>query len=274
MNKENITNDCSFFYVDESGDLTFFVKNKPINFNNSTVSKYFMIGTIRIKSDRDKVSTAFNQLRNELLKNPSVKKIPSAHKIAQMFHAKDDANIIRREVFKLIKQFDFSVQVIVRRKQAIIDKIKEQYKQTGIKTIISEKDIYNSMISTLFKRSLHKTDCQIYFSQRGKTFNEESLKQAIEKAKRNFFLKYKIKNTHKIDIFSSQPQSHIGLQIIDYYLWALHRFYNYEDDSYFNFLKDDFKLIIDMDDKKNRDYGEYYDCKHNPISLNKIKGVS
>ena len=156
---------CSSFYVDESGDLTFFVKNKPVNFNSSTVSKYFMIGMIRLKSDRKEVSTAFNSLRNELLQDPFVKKIPSAHKISQMFHAKDDADIIRREVFKLIKKFDFSAQVIVRRKQTILDKVKEQYKQTGIKTTISEKDIYNSMISALFKRSLHKNDCQIYFFQ-------------------------------------------------------------------------------------------------------------
>ena len=265
---------CSSFYVDESGDLTFFVKNKPVNFNSSTVSKYFMIGMIRLKSDRKEVSTAFNSLRNELLQDPFVKKIPSAHKISQMFHAKDDADIIRREVFKLIKKFDFSAQVIVRRKQTILNKVKEQYKQTGIKTTISEKDIYNSMISALFKRSLHKNDCQIYFSQRGKTFNEDSLKQAIERAKRNFFLKYKIENKHKIDVFSSQPQYHVGLQIIDYYLWALHRFYNYEDDSYFNLLKDDFKLIIDLDDKRHHAYGEYYDRKYNPISLNKIKGAS
>ncbi len=264
----------SSFYVDESGDLTFFVKNKPVNFDNATVSKYFMIGMVRIKSDIDEVSQAFDNLRAELLQDPFVKKIPSAHKIAQMFHAKDDADIIRREVFKLIQKFDFSVQVIVRRKQVILDKIKEQYKQTGIKTKISEKDIYDSMVSALFKRSLHKNDCKIYFSQRGKTFNEESLKLAIGRAKRNFCIQYNTENTHQTNIFSSQPQHHIGLQIIDYYLWALHRFYSYNDDSYFNLLKDDFKLIIDLDDKRNHKYGEYYDHKSKPISLEKVKGAS
>lgn len=88
-----------------------------------------------------------------------------------------------------------------------------------------------------------------------------------------FFLTYKISNTNTINVYSSQPQYHIGLQIIDYYLWALHRLYNFSDDSYFNLLKDDYKLIIDLDDKKNHKYGEYY-SKYNPISLEKIKGES
>lgn len=271
---DNIINKCSSFYVDESGDLTFFVKNKPINFDTLPASKHFMIGTVHIKSDIKTVTDAFNQLRLDLLNDPFVKKIPSSHKIAQMFHAKDDADIIRREFFKLIRQFDFSVQVIIRRKSVILEQIKEQYKLTGIKTKISEKDMYNSMVTTLFKRSLHKNDCNIYFSARGKTFNEESLKQAIEKAKRNFYYQYKINNQHQINIFSSQPQYHIGLQIIDYYLWALQRLYNFDDASYFDLLRDDYKLIIDLDDKRNHKYGEYYNHKNNQITLEKIKGVS
>lgn len=264
---------CSSFYVDESGDLTFFIKNKPVDFNKIAIPRYFMIGMVHIKSDPAEVTKAFHDLRNDLLNDPFVKKIPSSHKIAKMFHAKDDADIIRREVFKLLKKFDFSVQIIVRNKPVILQKIMQQYKQTHLKTIISEKDMYNSMITTLFKRSLHKNDCMIYFSQRGKTFNEESLKSAIDRAKKNFYLTYKISNSHIINVYSSQPQYHIGLQIIDYYLWALHRLYNFSDDSYFNLLKDDYKLIIDLDDKKNHEYGEYY-SKYNPISLEKIKGES
>lgn len=264
---------CSSFYVDESGDLTFFVKNKPVKFDSANISKHFMIGMVHIKSDLSEVNKAFEELRASLIEDPFIKKIPSSHKITQMFHAKDDADIIRREVFKLIRKFDFSVQVIIRRKPVILRQIIQQYKQTHIKTIISEKDMYNSMVSTLFKRSLHKNDCKIYFSQRGKTFNEESLKSAIDKAKRNFYFTYKIPNAHQINVYSSQPQYHIGLQIIDYYLWALQRLYNFEDDSYFNLLKDDFKLIIDLDDKRNHQYGEYY-SKYNPISVEKIKGAS
>lgn len=76
---------CSSFYVDESGDLTFFVKNKPVNFNSSTVSKYFMIGMIRLKSDRKEVSTAFNSLRNELLQDPFVKKSRQLIKFPKCF---------------------------------------------------------------------------------------------------------------------------------------------------------------------------------------------
>ena len=69
-------NTCSSFYVDESGDLTFFVKNKPVNFEKSNVTKHFMIGMVHIKSDIKEVDDAFSKLRADLLSDPFVKKIP------------------------------------------------------------------------------------------------------------------------------------------------------------------------------------------------------
>lgn len=271
MNKKNKTsNDCRLFYVDESGDLTFFRRGKPANFETEGISKFFLIGAVKIKNDKEDVENAFAQLRKELLEDPFIKKIKSAQHIANMFHAKDDPDIVRREVFRLIKKFDFSVQVIFRRKQKIIDSIREQYKKTGVRTRINEKDLYNSLISRLFKNSLHKSDCAIFFSQRGKTFTDDSLKYAIEKAKRNFYVSNGIENHSQITIISSQPQEHIGLQIIDYYLWALQRMLEKEDDTYFNILKDDYKLIVDMDNQLIHPYGEYYDNKH-PFTLDKLK---
>lgn len=263
-------NDCSFFYVDESGDLTFFVKNKPARLDGQTCSKTFMIGAVRIKSDIKEVENAFNNLRQTLINDPFVQKIPSSRRLNKMFHAKDDADIVRREVFKLIKTFDFSVLVIVRRKSAILEQVVKLYQTTGVKTRINEKDIYNVLVSRLFKPLLHKNDCKIYFSQRGKTFNDNSLRAAINTAKKNFYISNHIENAHNIEIHSSHPEEHIGLQIIDYYLWALNRLYEKNDDSYFNLLKDDYKLIIDVDDTRKHPFGEHYNSSH-PISLIKIK---
>ena len=270
MNKKTeALNKCKYFYVDESGDLTFFRKGKPANFAADGISKFFIVGAVKLKDNLDTVATAFEALRNDLLVDPFIKKISSAQHIAQMFHAKDDPDIIRREVFKLIKKFNFSVLIVIRRKQAILDSIIQQYKLTGIQTRISEKDIYKSLISRLFENSLHKSDCAIYFSQRGKTFTDNSLKDAIENAKRNFYNTYKIENHSQINITSAQPQEHIGLQIIDYYLWAFQRMLEKNDDSFYNLLKSDYKMIIDIDNKKNHTDGQYYDIRH-PFILDNV----
>ena len=100
-------NECSLFYVDESGDLTFFAKSKPAKLDGINYSKTFMIGVVRIKSDINEVQDAFDNLRTSLVNDPFVCKIPSAKKLTKMFHEKNDSDIVRREVFNLIKKFDF-----------------------------------------------------------------------------------------------------------------------------------------------------------------------
>ena len=187
-----------------------------------------------------------------------------------MFHAKDDADIVRREVFKTIKKFSFSFQAVVRRKAAILNSIKEQYQIHGLKTFINEKEIYNSMVARLFRNLLHKSDCRIIFAERGNTFSDTSLKDAIGKAKRNLHIKYNIINVMNTEIVKSQPSKHIGLQIADYYLWTLKKVFENNDISFFDLLRDDFKLIIDCDDKRRTPYGEYY-SGNNELTIEKIK---
>jgi hypothetical protein len=46
-----------------------------------------------------------------------------------------------------------------------------------------------------------------------------------------------------------------------------------KEDAYFNLIQDKFKLIIDVDDKRNNRYGEYY-TSSNPLTLDKIEGTS
>lgn len=266
-------NDKNLYHVDEAGDLTFFSKGKPVNLNAGTASKFFIIGVLKIKSDVNEVHSKFEELRTELVNDPFIKKVPSIGKTANFFHAKDDCTTVRREVFKLIKSFNFTFQAIVRRKEVILNNVIQQYQKTQIKTQISERDIYNEMIKRLFKNLLHKEPSQIVFAERGKTFNNESLKDAIEKAKKNFYLTYNIKNDQQITIIKSQPSKHIGLQIADYYLWALQRLYEKEEIDFLELLIDDYKLIQDVDDKRDHGYGEWYN-KENVISVDKIKGES
>lgn len=69
------------------------------------------------------------------------------------------------------------------------------------------------------------------------------------------------------------PSERPGLQVIDYFLWALERLYERGEDRYFNFLQPHYRLIMDFDDKRNRNYGEWYSDR-NPLSKQKIKPVT
>jgi len=60
-----------------------------------------------------------------------------------------------------------------------------------------------------------------------------------------------------------------GLQAVDYFLWALQRFYERKEDRFLNFLWPAFRLVRDDDDRRNK-YGEYYTQKK-PLTLAALK---
>lgn len=51
------------------------------------------------------------------------------------------------------------------------------------------------------------------------------------------------------------------------------RLYEQKEDVYFNLIKDKFKLIIDIDDKRKSGAGAHYH-KRNKLSLDKLDGIS
>ncbi|MEW5956517.1 MAG: hypothetical protein AB1801_02255 [Chloroflexota bacterium] len=60
-----------------------------------------------------------------------------------------------------------------------------------------------------------------------------------------------------------------GLQVIDYYLWALQRLYEQGEERFFLLLAGDYRLIMDLDDKRNKPYGQWY-SDSNPLRLDKL----
>jgi hypothetical protein len=254
---EYVKMDGGQFFVDESGDLTFFNKRgKPVQLGEQGTSRFFLIGTAKIDEDLNAVTGRFAALRNELLNNPFCKHIPSMHETKIEFHAKNDNGIVKNEVFKLLKTLDVSVQIVVRRKELILEQAIKTYKMTGTKRTISEKEIYHNMVARLFRNLLDDKDSAIVFSERGKTFSDTSLAEALRQ---------------KHTVISKMPsKDNIGLQIIDYFLWSVLQIYEHDNIDYFNLLKDKYRLIIDIDDSRTSEQGTYYNEK-NQISLDKIK---
>lgn len=168
------------------------------------------------------------------------------------------------EVYKFIQNLDVKFHAIVRRKQSLVEDVKIQNKWLS-DWKYNQNDVYDGCIKMLFKDRLHIAKSNhITFASRGKTSRNEALKQALSS-----------KNDQKVEneffVISNNPSGETCLQIIDYGLWALQRLYEKGEERYFNFLRDKFERIIDLDDKRNnKPYGVYYDKKNN-LTAEKIK---
>jgi len=260
------------FYVDEAGDLTLFNKKGQILVGNEGVSKYFMVGLAYIPNP-ELVKNEMEKLRRSLLADPYFKDVPSMNpqnkKTALLFHAKDDLPEVKREVFRLLPLFKAKIQVAIKRKSELALFAKQMFSLTNQK--IKENEIYDDLIKRLFRNVLHKAqENVILFARRGVTNRNIALEQAIQKAKRNFEIAYNKKSDKPVKIFSAYSHESYGLQVIDYYLWALQRMYEKGEDRFFELVKNDYRLIMDLDDTRNKQYGEYY-SDSNMLSLKKLK---
>ena len=256
------------YYVDESGDLTLFnKKGEPVK----SSSKTLMLGLIKLKESTD-FHDNFERFKKTILTNSKFRTFPSYKKTKLQFHAKDDHIDIKKEVYNYIASLDFSVQVIVRRKAALIEQAKTQFGYNGQK--MGDKQIYDDLVKRLFDKNIHKADYyNIFFASRGKTFTNQSLKEALLNTRHRFCTKHFISSNSHFNVSCVKSSDYFGLQIIDYCLWALQRMYEKSEDTYFKIIHDKFKLIIDVDDKRIKGYGIFYNDR-NQISLDQIGEVS
>ncbi len=244
----------------------------------------------------EQADVALARLRADLLADPFFKGVPSMQpqqkKTALCFHAKDDLPEVRREVFKLLPEFEATVQVAIMRKRELVASVKRlnaygyRYKPDAV---------YDDLVRHAFKNLLPRTaENRICFARRGKTAREQSLRLALAKA-RTGFDPWQIDGVprpwHALPgqtqhpeeqigfppddstILAAYPHEAAGLQVVDYYLWELQRLFEKGEERFFAAVADDYKLIIDLDDKRNLGIGEWY-SESNPLTLQKVLPVT
>lgn len=258
------------YFVDEAGDLTLFNKKGKSLVGQPGVSRFFMVGVVQLFNPQQ-AQTTLDTLRLQLLSDPYFKDVPSmqpaAKKTALAFHAKDDLPEVRREVFKVLPDLDVKAMIAIRRKEVLIEDGRALFRY-GKK--LRANDIYDDLVKRLFRNLLHKADeNQMLFARRGKSARKDALSRAIERAKRNFAWKRGQLFDVPTQIKSAYPTEHIGLQIADYYLWALQRLYEANEDRYFCLLANNYRLIMDLDDTRQKPYGTWY-SDANPLVVKKI----
>ncbi len=257
------------YFVDEAGDLTLFNKRGKVIVGDEGCSKYFILGTALVERPHE-LRQKLAGLRQEILNDKYLQKIPSLKKTAISFHAKDDCPEVRMQVYKLLQSWPIKVYAIIRRKNFLVQEV-HRNNQFDPSWRYDENKVYDSCVKRLFKDRLHLSPTNyVTFATRGKSARNEALALALSKAKGNFE-KTSGKVIHSENkIISNTPSHEPVLQAIDYFLWAIQRLFEKHEDRHFNFVQDKMRRIIDLDDKRFKDYGVYYD-ERNLLTVDKIK---
>ena len=265
------------YFVDEAGDLTIFDRKGREIVGQTGVSNCFTVGAALI-DDPDQLGRRLEDLRANLMADPYFVEIPSvasaAGKTARLFHAKDDAPEIRAAVFHLLRECaGVQIYAAFRRKRMVAGEAKDYFKRTGLK--LRPETIYDDLVTSIFQNRIHLADeNRIVFARRGKADRNVALTGAIELAKQRFDAKWRKGINRPTQISSSTPSETVGLQVVDYYLWALQRLLEKRESRYFNYLSTSFRLVVDRDDTRRSGYGEYYTASRNPLTAERLMPVS
>lgn len=264
------------YFVDEAGDLNFFDRRGREIVGSEGVSRCFIVGAALIPQP-EALSAQLEMLRLRLLEDPYFAGVPSmgraGGKTALLFHAKDDVAEVRREVFALLRSADVELYAAFRRKRIVAEQLRAHQIRTGTK--LGSDFIYEELTRAIFQDRLHLAETNhIVFARRGKSDRNVALSQAIALAKRRFEAKWRKGIDRPTTIASSTPSETVGLQVVDYYLWALQRLLELGESRFFNLLAPAFRLVHDIDDTRRRPYGEYYTASSNPLTLEKMMPVT
>lgn len=259
------------FFVDEAGDLTLFGKGGRSVVGEQGVSKFFMVGVAQIP-DPPFVDALLSELRAELLADPYFRGVPSmgadSGKTARSFHASKDLPEVRRDVMARLSQTGAKLHVAVRRKASLIADMRRSGSRSG--EPLTLRTLYEDLVKRLFRNVLHKADQnRIVFARHPLWTRREALGLAIRKAQTNFERKFGLLSDKPTVTRAEEPRRFGGLQVVDYYLWALQRMFEKGEDRFFEVLRPAYRIVMDLDDTRNKEYGEWY-SDNNPLTLDKM----
>lgn len=247
------------FFVDESGDTTFYDRYGNLALGKEGVSKTLILGFIMTDNPKP-IRNNLIKLRREIAADKYLKGIPSLKKTMIAFHAKDDCPEVRERVFKVISNLDYTAEVIVARKIPTIFNRRHHRK---------ENEFYDDLIAKLFENKLHlATHNEIFFSVRGSKTRQLPLQQAIEKAISRFEEKWntEIKSTFKIN--PHRPSGEPCLQVVDYINWAVQKAFEKGQDRFIKFVEDKISYLVDIYDQDK--YPNNFYNRKNRLDLTKI----
>jgi hypothetical protein len=167
----------NWYFVDESGDPTFYDRHGNLIVGQEGCSPILILGFVETQSP-EVIRQEIIKLQNQFVNEPYFQDFPSIKKTAVAFHAKDDVPEIRYEFFKLLAKQDFEAQVIVARK---IERVFRNNFHSR------ENEFYDHLVMQLFQKTLHRyAQNHIYFSKRGSRNRQTPLMKALEHGMKSF----------------------------------------------------------------------------------------
>jgi hypothetical protein len=219
-----------WLFIDEAGDPTLFSgKGQPL-VGSPGCSRYFILGKLEVE-DPLALSQALTALRQEMITDPYFAGVPSFDptrpKTAIQFHAKNDLPEVRYQVLKQLAQYGSALRfhAVVADKQTLLKR--EMSKREQAPGYRYQPDaIYDSLMQSLFAKFHRLADAyEVCIARRGKKDRNQAIMGALQAAEREFEQKFSLSRGDNWNIVISDPKQTIGLQAVDYFLWAVQRFY-------------------------------------------------
>lgn len=273
MNTEDgKSHETTTWFVDEAGDPTLFAKGGKVVVATEGCSRFFIEGKLACP-DVAALTADLERLRAELLADPYFRGVPSLdlakQRTALQFHAKDDPAEVRFLVFKLLARHELRFVAVVRDKLKLLDYALQRRRiDPGYRYDANGHELYDELTRILFARPHAAGAQRIVFAQRGHKPRTQAFIEAV--AHRD--------QAGPIEVVCGFPRAHAGLQAVDYYLWALQRFYERGESRYLDFVWPQTLEVIDLDAPNpmhkgpRRDEGVVFDAEH-PLTLGHRAGV-
>lgn len=262
------------YFVDEAGDPTLFNRKGRVIVGDQGCSRYFILGKLEIE-DPASLDAELRRLRAELMADPYFKGVPSMQpeqgKTALAFHAKDDVAEVRREVYRLLCSARLRFYAVVRDKLHLVSYVQQQNARDPSYRY-RQNEQYDLLVRELFGKLHHMADrVHICFARRGTKPRNDAFRRALEQAGEAFARGFGFQHPAEQEVISSTPQHCPGLQAVDYYLWALQRFYERREDRFLNLIWPQVGEIQDLDRLEQGRRGVFY-TKQKPLSLAAFEG--
>jgi hypothetical protein len=253
----------AYYYVDESGDGVLFGKSGRIAIGAGALT-HFILGLLEV-NDPVALTRDLDELRKQLLADPYFKDVPSFQpqqfKTAHAFHAKDDVPEVRREVYRVLARHDIKFFAVVRDMRAVLAYVQERNRR-GDDYRYKPNELYDQTVARLFKDRLHQHEvCNVCFARRGPKDRTAAIRSALDVAAKRFTQKWGIAVDSQIELSASTPAQTTCLQAVDYWLWALQRYYAHGEQRFVHLLWHQVGLIHAVDEIDAAPYGVYYSKK-------------
>ena len=261
------------YFVDEGGDGILFSRKGEVRVGTEGCSRFFILGLLDV-SDPLVLKERFDDLRARLMRDPYFRSVPSmqpdARKTVVAFHAKDDLPEVRRDVFRILRDTEgLRFFAVVADKLSVLEYVRQRNKRESAYRY-HPNELYDYLTKCLFKERLSQhSKYEIPFSKRGKSDRLDVLQKLVETASER--PSQQNTSTDSVPYVSAAtPKEHAGLQAVDYFVWALQRLYERDEERYLVYLWEAFRLVHDIDDMRETNYGVHYTQKK-PLTAEALK---